>query len=107
MKKIVVIALSCLLVFCTSAPSLMADTDATPVAGTTDAAGAAGAAAAGGAATYGMLAGGTWLTGAALVAALAAGLIIATSDDDALAPIAAAHAHGGEDPTAHAHGHAH
>jgi len=91
MKKIVVIVLSCLMILCTSAPSVLADTDPAPVAGTTDITGAAGAAA-GAAATasqWGMLASGAWITGPLLIAALAAGLIIASSDDDPTA----AHAH--------------
>lgn len=92
MKKIFVIVLSCLMVFCTSVPSVMADTDQAPVAGTTDTIGTTGAAAgaAASASQWGMLAGGTWLTGAALVAAVAAGLIVAFSDDD---PAAHTHSH--------------
>jgi len=97
MKKIVVIALSCLLVLCTSAPSVMAEAETAPVAGTIDTAGTAGAAgAAATASQWGMLASGTWVTGAVLVAAIAAGLIIAISDDDP-----AAHA----SHSSHAHSH--
>ena len=94
MKKIVVIALSCIMVFCISAPSVMADTDPVAVSGATDTAGTTGAAGAAGAAAaqsqWGLLASGAWITGPALIAALAAGLIITLSDDD---------------PTAHAHSH--
>ncbi|MBT3387670.1 MAG: hypothetical protein HN417_07050 [Desulfobacula sp.] len=92
MKKIGIIVLSCIMVFCVSAPSVMADTDPAPVAGTTDTAGAAGAAAGAAASSsqWGMLAGGAWITGPALIAAIAAGLIIAISDDN---PAAHTHAH--------------
>jgi hypothetical protein len=95
MKKIVVIALSCIMVFCISVPSVMADTDPVDAAATTETAGASGAAAGASAAgtQWGMLAGGAWITGPALIAALAAGLIIALSDDNPTAHTAHAHSH--------------
>jgi len=87
MKKLVAIVLSCLLIFCISAPSVMADTDTVAAAGPTsvasDAAGAAAAGAAGTGLTTGVVVGGV------VAVAVIAGIVIAVSDDDD----AVAHAH--------------